>query len=501
MNKETKKQTEELVEVKYRNKEELAKSKQELLATLQDIKKKTEEAKKVEKELRLKAQKEHVKDKAEEKKLITEQNEKIRKEKELLAANKKQLDAELKKYQEQVKLHRAEERKAKAEADKAAKAKVEAFKAELKIERELQKNRLIEKKQEAKKLELEAQEKIAIAKQDLAKFKINQEKLINARKVEIAQQQSEFAKTVADVKIQKATEKSKKLAEAKLAHEQLKLKEAEEKAKYNQRMLELKGKALEDAKRNTSNSLTSMIALNVAEKELDEAKQKAISDLEEIKKQTDGQIAEGIADIKSISLAQPDFNVNINDIFKPETTVTEVARKAVVQEVGKVGIKLFEKVNADSTHLTIAKLDLPQETKDLIVAFQNAKATGELIDIKEFVKYASYVSDREVAIEGFQAALVSVVANLLNGRTLSFLDGYFRVINVKKYRTLIFDKNAQVSDGTVMTLPDTKFANAFEKAVADKLNKGGFIVVSNNIALKKINGKIEVITDLPFLER
>lgn len=512
------------LEIKFRNKEELAKSKAELQDSLNAIKAKMKNARLEENKLKLQLKKEADAERIKLAKDKKDTDNELKEQKLLIAQNKRQLEAERVKLAQQVKLQKQEAKNELLEAKQKNNADIANVKGQIAFEKLQQKQKLDAIKMSARKDLLETKEEIARAQDAVNQFKIEQEKLIAEKKAEVIDKQKELIELRSEAKVRAQKERAAKLIAKEKEKQELHELAIKAKAKHDQKVLELQAKTLDKELENEKATKKYILEFERARNEINEQRAQANKDnveheielqqrtLDTVNEhaEADVQFENGSKQAKTASKSKEavgfdshmvsgvTVEINTSD-FVPNIDNQQL-RGQIIDKVGSHGLKLYEAANREDTKLSLSKIKLEQRFIEDIKLFQELKNQKLLIDIREFGKYISYILDKDVTSDELQEYIVSSIAFLLKGKTLSFLGGYLRLERHKKLSLIAFDKKLVTHAHTVVSLPQSEFVEVLEKMIIDKLNRGAVVQVSNNIALKVDNGEVKVLCDLPFLE-
>ena len=184
----------------------------------------------------------------------------------------------------------------------------------------------------------------------------------------------------------------------------------------------------------------------------------------------------------------------------PKIDLTSKTIKGIIiNEAGRRALRIFNKVNKLSSK-PFHKLKISKQEKDLIEKVRKLKAENSLTPISDYVEMAAFSEGKEFNKNKVQAIIISIIYNLLKGKTLSFLGGYFSVIKVKGCRKIVYSKDIGVASKlSIINLPDSNTTQRFEKILAEKLEYSPFIKISENIVLSYINNEIRLISDVAFM--
>lgn len=505
MNKEIKEAKKKRLEAKFRNQEELAKAKAALIKSQKELERKAKNARLEEQKLRLQLKKEQ---REERHKLAKEKRQfelNVKKEKQLILENKKNLAAEKAKVRQELALKRQEQKNELLKTKTANSAKLANLKSEIAHEKNLRRKELAQTKEETRIKLAKTQEEILRAREEAIRFKLESEKLIHTKREEVELQKKDFETKLISLKDKAEKDRAARITANLKAQQELREIELKAIAKHKNKILELKGKAVAEDSDEIAIDRRFKSEVVGAKEALAKQKQQHEEDKLELKVidlNNQEQILEAKVERKKPALEDHVSGVTVEiktTDFVPHIE-DEVLKGKIVEEVGKVGLKLFEQANKDETKLSINKLKLPANIIDTIKLIQELKDQKDLIDIREFGKYISYLVQKEVSHDELDKYIASTVASILRGKTFSFIGGYFRAIKVKGYTFIVFEDKLTVSKGTLISLPNSEFTSTLEKMVIDKLNRGAVIQISNNIAIRVAEGTIQVLNDLPLLE-
>lgn len=513
MNKQIKDAKKQKLEVKFKNKAELAQAKVALVQSVKELKQNIRKANLEERKLRLQLRKE---ERAEKHRLAQEKKQNsliVKKDKQLILENKKAIALEKSQVKHELLLKKKEQKAELLKAKKANNAKLANLKSEIAYQRNQQKNKLIETKAKTREQLGATKNEIEKARTEAIKFKLESEKMISSKKEELNKRKRDLTTKVMNLKEKAQHERAARLT-AKIKADQ-ELKELELKAieKHKNKVLELKGKSLtnkeslalsgkkyevevlgvkDELTKQKLKSKKDNLQLKEAKFEQQEAALETKADKKAKQKQLKEQIAaiEKEQAIVTVNLETNDFTTGIE---------SEVLKGKIIEQVGKAGIKLYEKSNGSETKLNVTKLKMPDEVIASIKLLQELKDKKDLIDIREFAKYISYLLDKDLNKDEMEKFIISAQVSILKGKALSFLHGYFRTVKVKGHTIIVFETKLS-ANVPLTSLPDSQFSNTLEKLLLERLNQGAVIQLSNNIALQGSNGTIKVLCDLPILE-
>ncbi|WKX02187.1 hypothetical protein [Candidatus Mycoplasma mahonii] len=491
---------EKIIKQKYETKTEIASAKTQLYEMMKKIQVEQTKARLKTQKLMQDLKKEKIQlrnmdraQKLKEKKKIVNQNSLIAKNKELLLKAKKGLKDDLN-------LIKIDQKNVAINQKKKCLVELQKIKLEIRLEKQAQKEKLIQVKNNT------LENKNKLQKQLIKKNKNNKALILQAED-ELNKKRADILKKKADVAIQRKKNREnakakimERIVKAKAEKKELKLKRIKTKNKHNERLLILKGKKLianED----------SIYEIKELEKNVEDTKNN-------IKKE---KIYYEDRKIEINESANDELNNNLSEladsnqmvfqsIHTKESFVQNISRYeknlikgTILNKVGKRERKIYDKYNSNNIKKTLAKLKVSEVEKELIIEMIKLKDKDSLIDLREFAKYAAYMTDTEIKDEDVESQVVAQLANVLMKKTLQMLDGYFKLEKVGKYKLIKWNKNTSSYKSNIISLPQNDYSIMFQKVLKEKLKKGAIVKISNNVAIKLVNKEVIVLHDIAFI--
>lgn len=489
------------LELKFKKKEELAIAKRKLADNIKEIRNQIKIAKQKEITLRAESRKEKIKEKQEYQESVVKDRADFYRQRSLISENKKYLIAKKRELKEKINLAKAHNRQI------ILKEK-ENHRQALLIAKQTKREEILKQKRKVEELKREQQQKLIDANQKILEkqnemqiFHIKQEELIAKKKEELIQKKAKLVADRLEAKQKARERREKKLLEAKMTKVELKELEMQERAK----LANLKV-TLQEEKDQTEHNQQALLDKETesAAKALVatfEATKHATKKLEELHDEMEAQ-EESDVQVEQQKIWEEETSVNFENNEWDDTNEErqELVKGVVVQSMGKEAWKIYERSNKPNTKIKLEKIQLNNEDIELIKEFQQLKQEDAITDIREFVKYVAYLTNRSENNLLITNELVAVVVNILQGRTLQFLEGYFTLEKQGPYRVIRYSENLSTVASRVVSLPEEPFFDMLQEVILRKLKKGLVIKVNENIGLKYEDHQVVVMHDLGFLK-
>lgn len=153
------------------------------------------------------------------------------------------------------------------------------------------------------------------------------------------------------------------------------------------------------------------------------------------------------------------------------------------------------------TKLTFAKLKLSQQLKDDILLFEKLKNERKICKLIDFANYASWVTNYNLNEENLKHHFVSLMFHLLNGKAWAFENGSFHAMKIKKYKLIVYETfdYYEPKKNNLISLPNTNFFQELVKLLSAKLEQGTMVLLTDHVAILKVDGKLKAINSLAGL--
>lgn len=485
------------LELKFQKKEELAKSKIKLANNIKEIRNQIKIAAQQEIALKAQVRKDKIKEKQEYQESIVKDRADFYRQRALITENKKYLIAKKRELKEAINLAKTHNRQLLLQEK-------ENHRQALLVAKQQKREEILKHKQKVEELRSQQQEKLVEANKKIIDkenevqiFKMKQEELISRKKRELEQKKAELVAKRLEDKLNAKKRRQERLLEAKMTKEELKALEISEKSKLNHLKISLQSEQV-SADQDNQESL---------EAETKKA-EIAVMETSNVTKNSN----------KKISQLHHEFNEDaINEekqkIWEQETSINmeenewdesseerqQFVKGVIIQSMGKDAWKIYDKSNKKDTKLKLDKVKLQPSDIELIKEFRKAKDDQVITDIREFVKYIAYLTNRNDKHSSITNELVAVIVNVLQGKTLQFMEGYFFLEKHGSYRLIRYSDKLSTVASKVVSLPDETFYNMLQEVILRKLKKGLVIKVNENIALKYQDKQVVVMHDLGFI--